>query len=86
MQPKSLNGYAFSTSGSADGTEITIVAAKDDHEGKETHVFRLDTTNTSELWQLIKNQAATANERRKATRRAAVAARPSAHVGGEGKP
>ena len=65
------NGFAFSASISADGTEITLVANKDDHEGRFNHVFRMSPESATELVELIRGSCATAKQRRKAIGKAA---------------
>lgn len=73
MTPKSLNGFTFDAAVSSDGASVTVVANKDDHEGKRTDVFRFDPDAVNLLADLLKRTCRTAKDRRKAIRKAARA-------------
>jgi hypothetical protein len=70
MEPRSINGFAFTASITAAGTVVTLVANKDDHEGRRCEVFTLVPEQAADLAELIKGAVATAKARRKAIRKA----------------
>ena len=67
---KTENGYGFNVSITADGEHLTLVAFKDDHEGRRNHVFNLTPESAKWLVQLIEANCRNARDRRKAMRRA----------------
>lgn len=80
MEPKSANGFTFSAAVAADGTSITLVAHKEDHEGRKTEVFHFLPAEASLLAALVRGSVEMAKRRRKEIRRAAREAE------GEGDP
>jgi len=74
MSIRSANGFYFSSSTTAEGDVITVVAEKDDHENKRTEVFRMNPEEAMKLAELIRVTCQAAKQRRKAIRRAAIAA------------
>jgi transposase len=79
----STNGFAFTASIDKAGESVTLVAHKDDHEGRKTEVFHFAPEQVSLLTTLLIGAVGTAKERRKAIRRAAkeaeAASPPATH-------
>lgn len=65
----SINGYTFSASTNNEGNFITLVAHKDDDEGRKTEVFKFSTAEANNLCDLIRNNCKTAKDRRKAVKK-----------------
>lgn len=66
----STNGFTFTAAIDAKGEQVTLVAHKDDHEGKKTEVFRLTPDEARALVGLVQANVDAAKNRRKAIRKA----------------
>lgn len=75
-----MTGFDFAASHSADGTRITIVASKDDHECKKTESFTMSPEVATMLSETIRSACRDAKNRRKAERKAEREASPDTKV------
>lgn len=67
------NGFTFTASVGAKGEQLTLVAHKEDHEGRKTIAFTFDANDAKRvlgLVELLKGNLDTAHRRRKAIRKA----------------